>query len=83
MTAHASVRDLRNRFTEVRRRLEAEGEVLVTERGKPRYRLSLYTLKPEKVPPAVDYWARLNSYQPKPITRSQSQKLHAENRGER
>jgi prevent-host-death family protein len=83
MKATATVRDLRNRFTEIRKRLEEEGEVVVTERGRPRYRLVIYTPPPDKAQAAIDYWARLHSYQPRPITGAQSRKLHAENRGER
>jgi antitoxin (DNA-binding transcriptional repressor) of toxin-antitoxin stability system len=83
MKPTATIRELRNRFPVIRERLEADGEVLVTERGKPRYRLTLYTA-PEKVPPAgVDYWGRLKSYQPRSMTKAQSRKLHEENRGER
>ena len=83
MNSTATVRELRNRFPEIRRRLESEGEVLVTERGKPRYRLTLYAPPKEKSPPTVDVWERLKSYQPRPMTRAQSRKLHDENRGER
>ena len=83
MTDTVSIRDLRNRFTEVRKRLEAHGEVLVTERGKPRYRLVLYAPASGTTPAAVDYWARLTAYQPRPMIRAQSRKLHEENRGER
>lgn len=83
MNSTATVRELRNRFPEIRRRLEAEGEVLVTERGKPRYRLTLYASPKETSPPTVDFWERLKSYQPRPMTRAQSRKLHDENRGER
>jgi hypothetical protein len=83
MKGTATIRDLRNRFTEVRKRLEAEGELLVTERGKPRYRLELYAPPPEEAPPAVDYWARLTAYQPRPMTKAQARRLHEENRGER
>jgi prevent-host-death family protein len=79
----ATVRELRNRFTEVRKRLEAEGEVLVTERGKPRYRLLLYSPPQEASAESFDYWARLKAYQPRPMTKAQSRRLHAENRGER
>jgi prevent-host-death family protein len=79
----ATIRDLRNRFTEVRKRLEAEGEVVVTERGKPRYRLTLYAPPRTKSPPPIDYWKRLTTYQPRPMTRTQARKLHEENRGER
>lgn len=82
MKPAATIRELRNRFPEIRKRLESEGEVLVTDRGKPRYRLTLYTPMPESSPAAVDYWTRLTSYQPKPMTRAQSRRLHEENRGE-
>jgi antitoxin (DNA-binding transcriptional repressor) of toxin-antitoxin stability system len=83
MSRPATVRELRNRFTEIRRRLEAEGEVLVTERGKPRYRLILYTEPQKPATETFDYWGRLKSYQPRPMTKAQSRQLHAENRGER
>jgi antitoxin (DNA-binding transcriptional repressor) of toxin-antitoxin stability system len=83
MSSPASIRELRNDFTTVRKRLEAEGEVLVTDRGKPRYRLSVYMPPPEKPASRVDYWARLSAYQPRPLTKAQSRKLHADNRGER
>ena len=79
----ASLRELRNGFPEIRRQLEAEGEVVVTERGKPRYRLTLYAAAKKPAPAAVDYWGRLKSYQPRSMTRAQARKLHDENRGER
>jgi len=41
MPATASVRDLRNRFPRVRKIVETEGEVLLTESGKTKYRLVL------------------------------------------
>jgi prevent-host-death family protein len=83
MSNNATIRELRNSFTEVRKRLEAEGEVLVTERGKPRYRLLPYVSPHEKPASQVDYWARLRSYHPRPLTKAQSREVHAENRGER
>lgn len=83
MSSTATIRELRNRFPEIRRRLESEGEVLVTERGKPRYRLTLYAPPKKASASAVDYLERLKSYQPQPMTKAQSRKLHDENRGER
>lgn len=77
------VRDLRNHFPTVRKLVETHGEVILTERGKPRYRLTLYTPVSAAVPPPVDYWARLNSLQPRAMTREESRALHDENRGER
>jgi antitoxin (DNA-binding transcriptional repressor) of toxin-antitoxin stability system len=78
-----SIRDLRNHFPRVRKLVETLGEVILTEKGKPRYRLTLYTPASEGTPPPVDYWARLNSYQPQSMTKAQSRALHDENRGDR
>ena len=79
----SSIRDLRNRFPQIRKLVESEGEVVLTEKGKPRYRLSLYTPTRAGLPPAVDYWARLESYQPQAMTEDQARALHEENRGDR
>jgi antitoxin (DNA-binding transcriptional repressor) of toxin-antitoxin stability system len=78
-----SIRDLRNRFPKVRKLVESQGEVILTEKGKPRYRLTLYTAESTATPARVDYWARLNSYQPRAMTKAQARALHEENRGER
>ncbi|TLZ60008.1 MAG: hypothetical protein E6K20_13845 [Gammaproteobacteria bacterium] len=78
-----SIRDLRNHFPKVRKLVETLGEVILTEKGKPRYRLTLYTPATTGKPAPVDYWARLNAYQPRAMTKAQSRALHDENRGER
>jgi antitoxin (DNA-binding transcriptional repressor) of toxin-antitoxin stability system len=78
-----SIRDLRNRFPQVRKLVETLGEVILTENGKPRYRLTLYTPASTGTPPPLDYWARLNAYQPRALTKAQARALHDENRGER
>jgi antitoxin (DNA-binding transcriptional repressor) of toxin-antitoxin stability system len=84
MASTATIRDLRNRFPEVRKLLESEGEVLVTDRGKPRYRLTLYTAgHAAKSPPAKDYLARLKRYQPRPLGAAAAKALNEENRGRR
>jgi antitoxin (DNA-binding transcriptional repressor) of toxin-antitoxin stability system len=80
---NTSVRDLRNHFPKVRKLVETLGEIVLTERGKPRYRLTLYTPASAGSPPPVDYWARLNAYQPRAMTKTQARALHEENRGER
>jgi antitoxin (DNA-binding transcriptional repressor) of toxin-antitoxin stability system len=83
MRSTASVRDLRNHFPKVRKILETEGEVLLTESGAARYRLTPYSTAPTKTPPPVNYWARLTSYQPNPISAEASKALNDENRGDR
>ena len=83
MKTTASVRDLRNHFPKVRKILEEEGEVLLTENGTAKYKLVTYAAPPNKTPPTIDYWTRLNSYQPRPISAEASQALDDENRGDR
>ncbi len=84
MASTATVRDLRNRFPRVRRLVESEGEVLVTERGEPRYRLTLYTSRKRASEPRVkDYLARLKRHQPVPLDALAAKALTEENRGER
>lgn len=83
MASTASVRDLRNHFPRVRKLVEATGEVLLSESGKIKYRLTLHTPSPTQTPPRVDYWARLTSYQPRPISKAEAESLHEENRGNR
>ena len=60
MATH-SVRDLRNRFPEIRKAIESDGEVLLTERGAPKYRLLPYSAPPAQAAVPVDYWARLKA----------------------
>lgn len=81
--AEYSIRDLRNQFPKIRKTIEAEGEVLLTERGVPRYRLLPYSPQAPADPAPVDYWARLIAYQPEPLSESESRALHDENRGDR
>jgi antitoxin (DNA-binding transcriptional repressor) of toxin-antitoxin stability system len=83
MAITTTIRDLRNHFPKVRKLVETEGEVLLTEKGEPRYRLMLYTPARTQKPPPIDYWARLKAYQPEAMTSSQARALHEENRGER
>jgi hypothetical protein len=84
MARSATVRDLRNRFPMVRKLVETEGEVLLTERGKTRYRLTLYTPPHEaKEPLPKDYMARMKRHQPKPMNRAAAKALDDEIRGER
>jgi antitoxin (DNA-binding transcriptional repressor) of toxin-antitoxin stability system len=83
MPQQASIRDLRNRFARIKELVEQEGEVLITDKGRPKYRIVLHSPVPDGVPQPIDYWARLNSYQPASLTAAEAQALHDENRGER
>ena len=83
MKPTATIRDLRNQFPKIRKLVETSGEVLLTERGTPRYRLTLYSADAVQEPATVDYWSRLNSYQPDELSTDQAAALHDENRGDR
>ena len=82
--ATASVRDLRNHFPKIKKIAESEGEVIVTDKGRPQYRLTLFTpARAGKTRPAKDYMARLRRYQHRPISAVAAKSLHDENRGNR
>jgi antitoxin (DNA-binding transcriptional repressor) of toxin-antitoxin stability system len=83
MHSTASIRDLRNHFPRIRRILDTEGEVLLTESGKTKYRLTPYAEPATKASAPVDFFARLISYQPDAISAQEAQSLHDENRGDR
>src|SRR5436853_5782527 len=84
MAASVTVRYLRNRFPKVRKMVETDGEVLLTDRGKTRYRLTLYTqAAPAKEPPRNDYVARMKRHQPCSMSRAAAKALDQAHRGER
>ena len=83
MAATATIRDLRNRFPHVRKLIELEGEVVVTEQGTPRYRLTRYWSGRQSPAPKKDYLKRLTRHQPRPLDAAAAQSLRDANRGER
>ncbi len=84
MGSRASIRDLRNRFPKVRRLVESQGEVLLTDRGVPPYRLSRYSgARVVHEPAPKDYLARMKRLQPSPMSAAAARALHEENRGGR
>jgi prevent-host-death family protein len=79
-----SVRDLRNRFAKIKRLVESEGEVIVTDNSEPKYRLTLYTsAKTTKPPVNKDYVERMKRHQPRPLAPAATHTLDEENRGDR
>jgi prevent-host-death family protein len=82
--AKATIRDLRNHFSKVKALVETEGEVVVTDKGEPKYKLTLYTpTSARKTSGTKDYMARLRRHQARPISQSAAKSLHDENRGDR
>jgi antitoxin (DNA-binding transcriptional repressor) of toxin-antitoxin stability system len=79
----ATVRQLRNNFPAVKKLVEQEGEVIVTDQGEPKYRLTRYVRPRAIEAPVKDYLARLRRHQPKPLTPAAARALHDDNRGSR
>jgi antitoxin (DNA-binding transcriptional repressor) of toxin-antitoxin stability system len=76
----ASIRQLRTEFPKVRAMIEREGELVVTERGQAAYIIKPYTAPKKKPSKArrIDYYARLLSYMPKPISAEASRAMEAD-----
>ena len=82
--ATTTIRDLRNHFPKVKQIVETEGEVIVTDNGKPKYKLTLYTpSSTNKTAGVKDYMERLRRHQARPIRAAAARSLRDENRGER
>ncbi len=72
--ATATIRELRTQFPRVRRLLEHEGEVIVTDHGHPVAVLRAFH-RAEVRPRAIDDFARLRERTPKPISKVARQAL--------
>ena len=74
----ATIRELRTSFPKIRTRIEREGEVIITDRGKAAFVLRAYTEQPKKPTPPIDYYARLLTYMPQPISADAERRLDAD-----
>ena len=79
----ATIRDLRTKFPEVRKLLEREGEVVVTDRGKPVVVLRSYDARSTARVPPVAYYERLRRHMPKRLSKARRQALDEADRAER
>lgn len=81
--ALVSIREVRTNFRSVKRKLEAHGEVVVTDNGVPSFVLRVLPPPLVKRRPLPDYLGRLLKLQPQPLSAAQTRQLHEENRGDR
>ena len=81
--AVATIRDLRTQFPKLKALVVRDGEVIVTDRGKPSYVLRPYAAPAKVSAKPVDYFARLKQHQPRPLSLANSRALDEANRGER
>lgn len=78
----ATIRTLRTQFPRIRRLLEQEGEVIVTDHGRPIAVLRTFDESCVKGE-TVDYYARLRQRMPKAISQARRRALDEADRGER
>lgn len=79
----ATIRDLRTRFPRVRKLIEQEGEVVVTDRGRPVMVLRPYDAAAQRSRAPIDYYARLRRRMPRPLSVAARKALDEAARGER
>jgi antitoxin (DNA-binding transcriptional repressor) of toxin-antitoxin stability system len=79
----ATIRDLRTRFPKVRRMLEQEGQLIVTDRGRPVMLLQPYHESAVRRGKRVDYYARLRRRMPRSLSAASRRELHEADRDER
>jgi antitoxin (DNA-binding transcriptional repressor) of toxin-antitoxin stability system len=79
----ATVRDLRTKFPKLKAIIAREGELVVTDRGRPAYLLLAFTPPRTAKPPSINYFARLKVHQPHPLSVAASRALDEHDRGER
>lgn len=79
----ATVRDLRTKFPKLKAIIAREGELIVTDRGRPAYLLLAFTPAVAAKPPSINYFARLKAHQPRPLSLAASRALDEDDRGER
>jgi antitoxin (DNA-binding transcriptional repressor) of toxin-antitoxin stability system len=76
----ASIRELRTDFRSVKRKLEAHGTVVITDRGEPAYLLSPLPQATIAPAPLPDYLSRLARRQPRPLSAEATRKFWEEER---
>ena len=81
----ATIRDLRTKFPKIRHLLEQEGQLLITDRGRPVILLQPYHERVAQRGARIDYYAhaRLRRRMPKPLTAAARRALDEADRGER
>jgi antitoxin (DNA-binding transcriptional repressor) of toxin-antitoxin stability system len=79
----ATIRDLRTSFPRLKQLIAKEGEVVVTDRGRPAYVLRAYTPRRPAKRSGFDYFARLTARQPRLLSAAASKSLDEANRGDR
>jgi antitoxin (DNA-binding transcriptional repressor) of toxin-antitoxin stability system len=81
----ATIRELRTDFRGVKRKLEENGHVIITDNGVPSYKLETLPTPPRTTQRVSmpDYYARLLKRQPKPMSKEETRRFWDEERDAR
>ncbi len=74
----ATIRELRTSFPKVRARVQRDGQLIITDRGKAAFLLTAYQAPAKKRKSPPDYYARLLGYMPEPISPGAERALEAD-----
>jgi antitoxin (DNA-binding transcriptional repressor) of toxin-antitoxin stability system len=81
MSAHtATIRELRTDFRSVKRKIEQQGQVVITDHGEPAYLLMPLPPLPKKRLRLPDYYDRLVKRQPKALSAAATRRFWDEER---
>jgi antitoxin (DNA-binding transcriptional repressor) of toxin-antitoxin stability system len=78
----ATIRELRTDFRSVKRKLEAHGSLVITDRGEPAYLLRPLPKKPRQPVAMPDYLGRLARRQPRLLSVDEARGFWEEERRE-
>ena len=82
--ARVTIRDLRTRFPLLKALILRDGELIVTDRGRPSFVLKPYTAPAAALPrKRLSYLKRLLARQPRPLSAAATRALDEADRGER
>jgi antitoxin (DNA-binding transcriptional repressor) of toxin-antitoxin stability system len=70
-----AVTELRTKFSRLKALIAREGQVIVTDRGRPASVLRAFSASPTMKPAKFDYFARLTSRQPRALSWAASKAL--------
>jgi antitoxin (DNA-binding transcriptional repressor) of toxin-antitoxin stability system len=76
----ATIRELRTDFRSVKRKIEAYGEIVITDHGEPAYVIKPLRPRPTKSAPLPDYYSRLLKRQPAPLSSNATRQFWEEER---
>jgi antitoxin (DNA-binding transcriptional repressor) of toxin-antitoxin stability system len=76
----ATIRELRTDFRSVKRKIEQQGQIVITDHGEPAYLLTPLPQLPKKSMRLPDYYDRLVKRQPKALSAAATRRFWEDER---